>query len=98
MTANEAIEFVDKMDVFEKTRVYMNYYINMLYHKYTAEYYKEYGIDKWAAKTYGEFCDKSNIQINDTGCEDWKERGFALKSWIVLQPASIYHYVYHSMD
>ena len=35
------------MDVFDKAKVYMNYFINMLLSKYTAEYYKEYGIDRW---------------------------------------------------
>ena len=98
MTESETIEFVDNMDVFAKVRVYMNYFINMLYSKYTSEYYKQYGQDTCCIKTYEEFCDKSNIQINDTGCDDWKERGFASKSWIVLRPASIYHYVYHSVN
>jgi hypothetical protein len=98
MTENETIEYVEKMDAFDKVRIYMNYFINMLYSKYTSEYYKEYGIDKWKAKTYEEFCDKSNIQINNTDCEDWKERGFASKSWIVLRPSSIYHYIYHSIN
>lgn len=97
MTEIDAINKVEKMDVFEKAGVYMNYFINMLYSKYTSEYYKEYGIDKWKARTKDEFCDKSNIQIRDAGCEDWMQRGFASKSWITLEPASIYHYVYHSI-
>jgi hypothetical protein len=98
MTENETIEFVLQMDVFAKAKVYMNYFVNMLYSKYTSKYYEKYGIDKWKTKTYEEFCDKSNIQIKDTGCEDWKEKGFASKSWIVLRSASIYHYVYHSIN
>lgn len=95
MTENEAIKYVGTMDVFEKLRVYMDYFINMLYSKHTGEYYKKYGIDKWQPKTYEDFCDKSNVQINDVG-DNWKETGFASKTWIVLQPGSIFHYVYHS--
>ena len=45
-------------------------------------------------KTFEEFCSKSNVVINDTGCDDWKERGFASKSWVTLQSDSIYNYVY----
>lgn len=98
MTENEAIETVEKMDVFEKAKVYGRYFVNMLYSKNTSPFYKEYGHDKWKAKTYEDFCSKSNVQINDTGIEDWKERGFASKTWIVIRPASIYHYVYHSIN
>jgi hypothetical protein len=98
MTETETISFVDAMDTFDKAKVYMNYYVNMLYSKYTSSYYEQYGIDKWEAKTFEQFCNKSNIQINDTGCDNWKERGFASKSWIVLRPASIYHYVYHGIN
>ena len=97
MTENQAIEYVENMNVFKKVKIYGIYFINMLYSKYTSEYYKIYGISKWKAKTYEEFCCKSNIQVNYTGCEDWKERGFASKSWIVLHSDSIYNYVYKSI-
>lgn len=129
MTENETIEFVDNMDVFEKLKAYMNYYITMLGLKHnfvvidlerfllksTSEDNKNltpyHGWGKpdkefkaisfyylWKdlkIKSFEEFCDKSNIQINDTGLDDWKEKGFASKSWIVLHPESIYHSVYH---
>ena len=97
MTEAEAIDYANGLDVFQKGIIYMNYVINSLYSKYTSDFYKDYGIDKCKIKTYEEFCDKSNIQINDTKCDDWKERGFASKSWIVIRAASLYHYVYHSI-
>jgi hypothetical protein len=98
LTEKQTIEYVEKMDMFQKATVYMNYFVNMLHSKYTEEYYKEYGIDKWKAKTYEQFCDISNVQINDTGCEDWEEKGFASKSWVSLNPGSIYHYLYHCIN
>lgn len=30
MTESETIAYVEKMDVFEKTKIYMNYYVSML--------------------------------------------------------------------
>ena len=132
MTENETIEYVEKMDVFEKARVYMNYFITMLGLKHNFEvidlekallkstsrdnknlspYHgmgkpdKEFkGIAFYylckdlKIKTFEEFCSKSNITINDTGCEDWKERGFASKSWVVINAESIYHYVRTGMN
>lgn len=97
MTEREAIRYVEKMDIFERATVYMNYYVNLLHSKYTAEYYEIYGINKWEANTFEIFCDKSNIQEHDSGISDWEERGFASKSWINLRPASIYHYIYHNI-
>lgn len=132
MTENEVIEYVEKMDVFQKSKVYRNYVIDMLYLKHNFEvldleryllkrtskdneklspYHgmgkpdKEFkGIAFYyfckniKIKSFEDFCSKSNIKINDTGCEDWRERGFASKSWIILRPDSIYHYVYHSIN
>ncbi len=132
MTENEAIEVAEKMNVFEKSKVYMNYVINMLGLKHNFEvidleksllkstlrdnknlspYHGMGKPDKefkgiafyylWKdlkIKTFEQFCDKSNIRINDTGCEDWKERGFASKSWMVIDAGSIYHYVRTGMN
>jgi hypothetical protein len=44
-------------------------------------------------KSFEDFCCISNISVNDTGCDDWKERGFASKTWIFISPESIYHYL-----
>ena len=45
-------------------------------------------------KSLDEFCDKSNIQINDAGIDNWEERGFASKRWIIFKNDSIYHYIF----
>lgn len=94
MTESETILFANSMDVFDRFRVYMDYYIDMLESKYTSDYYKEYGIGKWKAKSFDDFCSPKNIIVNDTGCEDWKERGYGSKSWISLDAGSLYHKVY----
>jgi hypothetical protein len=127
MTENETIEYVEKMDVFEKSKFYMNYYINMLSLKHNFEvidlersflkstprenknlspYHGMGEPDKefrgiafyylWKnlkIKSFEDFCSKSNIQVNDTVCEDWEEKGFASKSWMTIDAESIYHYV-----
>lgn len=132
MTENEAIDYVEKMDVFEKARVYMNYFINMLGLKHNFEVidleisllkstsrdnknlspYHGMGKPKkefkgiafyylwkdFKIKSFEEFCSKSNIIINDTCCDDWKERGFASKSWMAINAESIYHYVRTGMN
>lgn len=132
MTENETIEYVEKMDVFEKSKAYMSYVITMLCLKHNFEvidleksllkstsrgnknlspYHGMGKPDKefkgiafyylWKGfkiKSFEEFCSKSNITINDIGCEDWKERGFASKSWMVINAESIYHYVRTGMN
>lgn len=132
MTENETIKYVEKMDVFEKAKAYMNYYITMLglKHKFevidleiallksTSEYNKNlspyqgmgnpdkefkgiafyYLWKELKIKSFEEFYSKSNITINDTVCDDWKERGFASKSWKVFNTESIYHYVINGMN
>ncbi len=132
MTVNETIEYVENMSLFEKSKVYMDYYISMIGLKYNFELIdlqsallnstskenkklsptngmgkpdKEFkGIafyylwKDFKIKSFEDFCSKSNIQINDTKCDDWKERGFATKFWIVLRIGSIYDYVYNSIN
>ena len=96
MTESEVIECVDLMTPIDKLKIYMDYFVGMLYLKYTSETFKEYGVTEWKAKTYDEFCSESNAMINGPHCDDWKERGFASKSWFVLNPASIYHHIHHN--
>lgn len=98
MNEKQVIEFVDSLDVFQKATIYMNYYVNMLYSKYTSDYYKERGFDNWKPNNYEQFTDKSNVQYNSANCDNWEERGFASKDWINFQAGSIYHYVYHSIN
>ena len=132
MTENETIEYVEKMDVFQKSKAYMNYVINMLglkhdfvvidlevallkstsiYNKNLSPYHGMGKPDKefkgiafyylWKdlkIKSFEQFCCKSNIIIKDTGCDDWKERGFASKSWMVMANDSIFHYVRNGMN
>lgn len=132
MTEIETIQYVDSMDVTEKAKAYLNYFVNMISLKHNFEtvdlsrfLLKDTSIDNrtlspyhgWGSpdkelnrvafyyihkelkiKTFECFCGKANIRINETGCEDWKERGFASKSWTVIDKDSIYYYVYHSLN
>jgi len=91
------LDLAEKMSIIDKALIYMNYYVNELYSKYTADYYRDYGFKDWKPKTFDQFCDKSNIQVNEVVCEDWEKRGFASQSWVVLRPGSIYHYVFHKI-
>jgi hypothetical protein len=93
MTEQETIDLVSNMDIFEKSKVYKEYFFRHLWAKYESNYYREFE-GSWGIKTYEEFVDTSNITKHNIEASDWKERGFASNSWITFTPASIYHYVY----
>jgi len=83
LTEPEVIAYVENMQPLDKLHYYMMFWINCYPNNYN---------------TFEQFCDKSNIQINDTGIDDWKERGFASRTWVVLRAGSIYHSVHHNIQ
>jgi hypothetical protein len=96
MTESEAIKKVDSMDIIEKAHSYKEYVLRILSNKYTSDYYKEVGREHCSIKSYEKFADKSNATVVDLG-SDWKIRGFASQKIITLNPASMYHQVYHNL-
>lgn len=94
MVESKTIKAVEQMEVFDRFKIYMDYYIDQLFFKYTSDYYVGEGKHNWQAKNFNEYCDKSNILERGTDAEDWKERGYASKTWINFSPESIYNYIY----
>ena len=113
MKIEDAIKAVEKLDVWEKAKLYGNYCIAMIALQNSFDVIdldnQSNGFGKpdkkfkgigffylWkdtVIKSYDEFCSLSNITKNVVNCEDWKEKGFASRSWTVVDPNSIYNYV-----
>lgn len=56
MNKIETIEYVNNLQPLDKLRVYMNYYCNMLEHKY-GDYYKQHP-QNFKCKTFEDFCNE----------------------------------------
>lgn len=104
MTEHQTIEYVDGMDVFEKSRLYMEYVLNVLVLRYwlvledvDGQLVFKYLWKDLRLKSFEEFCDKSNVVIHCIDFDNWEERGYASKSWVNFNVDSIYYYVYHSI-
>jgi len=83
MNELQSIEHADKLEPLDKLSYYMEYFCNCLPDKATI--------------TFERFCSVNNILHRGPDCDDWKERGFASRTWISLNPGSIYHSVYHNL-
>lgn len=90
MTTEEAILVSSGLSPLDKLSFYMAYFCE---HLYLEAIYNE----RWEPTSFDTYCRGSNIIKNDTGVDDWKERGFASKSWTNLNAPSIYHSVYHNL-
>lgn len=101
MTQEEAIQKVNSMTIFEKLSIYMDMFIRINTYQIILNDPINSGTledPSSSIVTFDQFINEKNIQIKGPNCDDWKERGYASKTWINLNPCSIYHCVYHSLD
>lgn len=92
MTIADAIKTGDEMDIFEKAKIYMRYFVNTVAHNYTSSYCIRFD-ERYKIRTFESFCSRDNIEERNAG-ECWRERGFASEKYIVLTPESLYQYIY----
>lgn len=85
MVESEVIKHVNTLNIFDKLIIYMSYYINMY-------------SPILPRKSFKTFCSTENIITHNIGVEDWEERGFASKEWVVFNSESIYFYIYHNIN
>lgn len=96
LTEKQVIYKVNSMDVFGKHKYYSRYLVEKLYQR-AIHNMNKCNYELMPITSFVDFISESNIIIHDTKFNDWKERGFAAKSWIILNPGSIYWSVYHNL-
>ena len=93
MSESQVVECISKMQPLEKLEFYMNYFIEMLGIKYT-DYCDD--LERFKARSFQDFCDISNVSEVGPKSDDWKEKGYASRSWLVFNGQSLFHYVYYN--
>lgn len=86
MTETEVIEKVSSMSRYEKTLYYLDYYIGMLWLN------AMFPNRPSRIMTSDEFFSHDRISKR-VAPEDWEEKGWAQKEWVVLECPSIWYYV-----